>query len=224
MASYFWHEPTQYTATGGEQISGIQYLWTDGHSSIWSRTLSLINVGTGISKYANEDWSDKKTFTYPGSDYSLTWKTVDGNSTLTDTVKDKQTATELHENVKHTLTDNSGDTYSSTNYYDGVNNFNKAGSYTGGTYSGGFTITFNGKNGTSSTTGDEISKETQDWKSVISYDSKGIRNENIKTTNNTLNYSNATYSIKWDSDIVQNRGVYEQINPFSSVRLKRSIF
>jgi Ca2+-binding RTX toxin-like protein len=205
------YTPTTTTETGKEFIEGVQYLWTGGRTSIYSRALSLINNGEGIGPYANGNWSQTNTHTWPSGNWDQQWVSDDGNTT----VKSKNTtsvwtATTWKETAKHSISVLNGDTFTSTATYNSQHKLTSGGVYYGGDYSGGHSITFEGVNGTPlNKADDEKAVESNSWVSKVAYDSKGIRSENIKSTNK-FSYSSALYEVSWDSKIEQNWGLEDQ--------------
>ena len=215
----FTYPSTTYTNTGKEFLSGVQWLWTDGHSSIYSRALSLINGGKGLGAFAIGSWSQTNSWTWPGPDgWDVTWTSDDGTAT----VQSKQTVevynkAEWRENGLHKVTGSNGDTYSSTFYYDSkhnlLNNESYKDLYVGGNYSGGHTIAFNGLSGTSNDEADdEIATEAVNWTSSVNYNEAGIRDEKINSLN-SLNYENKKYKFSYDVANDYSQGDKNQVNP-----------
>ena len=69
----YTYETSEETETGSDFIKGVQWLWTDGHSSTWSRALSLINNGQGIGPYSDGTWTQTNTFLWGGGGGQALW-------------------------------------------------------------------------------------------------------------------------------------------------------
>ena len=210
-----------YTKTGAEYISDVQYLWTGGRSSIYSRALSLINNGQGIKSYAGGNWSDKNTWTWPGGGpWEKTWLSDDEKSTVSikhnELVFNKTTwidGTEDAPNVIKIRAAN-GDSFDATFRYSSQHNLLSDGvTYVGGQYSGGHTIEFNGLSGTQNEkSDDEIATEAVNWNSTVNYNEAGIRDEKINSVN-SLNYKNSQYEFSYDVSNDYTQGEKNQVNP-----------
>lgn len=212
MANHLYtYSPTNSTLTGKEFIEAVQWLWTDGHSSIYSRALSLINNGQGIGPYANGNWSQTNTQTWPSGTWNQQWVSDDGNTTVKSINKTSAwNETTWKETAAHSINVKNGDSYSSTASYSSQHKLTSSGIYYGGDYSGGHTINFRGVNGTpSNKADDETAVESNSWVSKVAYSSSGVRSENIKSTNK-MAYSSELYDISWDSKIDQNWGLESQ--------------
>jgi Ca2+-binding RTX toxin-like protein len=208
----YTYEPTTYTKTGAGFIEGVQWTWTDGNSSIYSRALSLINNGEGIKPFAEGNWSQTNTYTWPGGGgWNLKWVSDDGVTTINSVMKQSAyNKTTWKEAGSDSITEKNGDTYKSTSSYNSQHKLTSDGIYYGGDYSGGHSITFKGVNGTpSNKADDETAVESNSWVSKVAYNSSGIRSENIKSTFK-MAYSSALYDISWDSKIDQNWGQEDQ--------------
>jgi len=194
--------------TGSEFINGVQWLWTDGHSSIWSRALSLINEGQGISPYAEGSWTTKNWSRWGGGGgWNLKWVSDDGRTTL-ESVQNEPTYTKSDwvENGTHKITAANGDVYNSSFYYESRHRLvGNNSTYVGGKYRGGHLINF-------TSASEKVSEEIQ-WESNVSFDSRSVRFENIKNPKFNLNYESDKYKLEWTHSIEQNWGAQSQVRP-----------
>jgi Ca2+-binding RTX toxin-like protein len=207
------------TKTGKEFISDVQWLWTDGHSSVYSRALSLINGGKGIGFYATGKWSETNIWTWPGPDgWDITWLSDDESSSVhsIQTVGMYSKA-DWSEEGTHEINGSNGDTYYSSFYYTSAHNLFNDETYTdlyvGGAYSGGHNIEFNGLSGTpDDETDDEIATEAVEWTSSVSYNDYGIRDEQINSLS-SLAYENLKYNFSYDVANDYSQGDKNQVDP-----------
>lgn len=204
----------EITQTGSEFILGVQSLWTGGRSSISSRALSLINAGSGISVYADGNWTDTNTFTWPGGGgWDKTWISDDKKTTVHSVqVEPIFNKKNWQNNGTHEIIAGNGDIYQSTFYYTSKHKLN-AENYIGGDYSGGHSITFNGLAGTpDDSSDDEIVSEQIKWTSTVSFTEDG-RNDEIKNQEFDLSYENAEYKLSWDASLDMNWGLASEVTP-----------
>ncbi len=207
---------TEQTQTGGQFITSVQFLWTGGRSAIYSQALSLINGGNGIGVYGSGNWSEEKTFTWPGGGgWDLTWTSDDGGTT----VRSKQTEsvfnkTQWKDGGTHEINAANGDTYKSVFSYNSEHNLLPGDIYVGGRYSGGHTIEFTGLSGTpQNASDDEKATERVEWTSNVTYSADGVRNDQVKTPHSDLSYENSKYKLSFDTSVEYNLGLEEQANP-----------
>ncbi len=211
----FVYPSTTQDFTGKEFIESVQWLWTGGRSSIWSRSMSLINDGGGIAVYANGDWTEKKTYTWPGGGgWNLTWVSDDGMTTVTSTESEPVfNKTQWKTISTQRISAGNGDSYSASAYYNSQHNLIADDVYIGGKYSGGHTLSFIGlKETPTDKSDDEKAAESVNWSSVVSYDATGVRDESVKSTN-IVSYTNARYEISWDARIEESRGSGDDVSP-----------
>jgi len=204
----YTYETSPETKTGAEYIQGVQWLWTDGHSSIWSRALSLINGGQGVAPYAAGSWTKTETFLWGGGGgWNLKWTSDDGLTTV-ESVENEPTysKTDWVTNSSVKISSANGDSFDFNSDYESHHKLLPDGTtYIGGNYAGGHSIDF------TSTT--ETAKEENAWQSTVNYDKNGTRFENIKNPKFNLNFENDKYILKWNLSLEQNWGILSQVNP-----------
>ena len=194
-------ERTEITENGAQHLDGINYLWTGGRTSVWSRAIPLID----ITRYKNIGWTETKTFVWPGENHDVTWTSDDGSSTIRSVTTIDESKTKPYAEVAtEQFKFSNGDDFNAKVTFNVDRVYPPIDPYSGGEYSGSFDLNYS-----SSTVS---ATEKNSWQSKIDFKNQGKRNEAI-TSKLFLNYSDEKYILKWDSTVQETWGLKDDIQP-----------